>query len=69
MGALFAGSECVIEKTRARHDAYNSVYAGELIGVEEEKNQLYDIQQSVYRDCVPRLQLSVRKMSHMSSRN
>ena len=28
MGALFAGSECVIEKTRARHDAYNSVYAG-----------------------------------------
>lgn len=29
MGALFAGSECVIEKARARHDAYNSVYAGE----------------------------------------
>ena len=28
MGALFAGSECVIEKARARHDAYNSVYAG-----------------------------------------
>lgn len=30
MGALFAGSECVIEKARARHDAYNSVYAGQF---------------------------------------
>lgn len=28
MGALFAGSECVIEKMRAKHDRYNSVYAG-----------------------------------------
>lgn len=28
MGALFAGSECVIEKYRAKHDAYNSIYAG-----------------------------------------
>ena len=28
MGALFAGSECVIEKARARHDAWNAVYAG-----------------------------------------
>lgn len=28
MGALFAGSECVIEKYRAKHDSYNSVYAG-----------------------------------------
>lgn len=28
MGALFAGSECVIEKMRAKHDIYNSVYAG-----------------------------------------
>lgn len=30
MGALFAGSECVIEKTRAKHDMYNSIYAGEI---------------------------------------
>lgn len=30
MGALFAGSECVIEKARAKHDMYNSIYAGEL---------------------------------------
>lgn len=28
MGALFAGSECLIEKSRAKHDSYNSVYAG-----------------------------------------
>ena len=28
MGALFAGTECVIEKARAKHDARNSVYAG-----------------------------------------
>lgn len=28
MGALFSGSECVIEKARAKHDLYNSVYAG-----------------------------------------
>ena len=28
MGALFAGSECVIEKARAKHDIYNAVYAG-----------------------------------------
>ena len=28
VGALFAGSECVIEKQRAKHDIYNSVYAG-----------------------------------------
>ncbi|KAK9852835.1 hypothetical protein WJX84_011726 [Apatococcus fuscideae] len=32
MGALFAGSECVIEKTRAKHDIYNSVYAGCFTG-------------------------------------
>jgi import inner membrane translocase subunit TIM22 len=25
---MFAGSECVIEKFRAKHDIYNSVYAG-----------------------------------------
>ena len=31
MGALFAGSECVIEKTRAKHDMYNSIYAGKWI--------------------------------------
>lgn len=28
MGALFAGSECVIEKARAKHDRWNSIYAG-----------------------------------------
>ncbi|KAK9824300.1 hypothetical protein WJX72_009265 [[Myrmecia] bisecta] len=28
MGALFAGSECVVEKMRAKHDIWNSVYAG-----------------------------------------
>jgi import inner membrane translocase subunit TIM22 len=28
MGALFAGAECVVEKARARHDAWNAVYAG-----------------------------------------
>ncbi|CAL8467138.1 g6674 [Coccomyxa elongata] len=28
VGALFAGSECVIEKIRAKHDIYNAVYAG-----------------------------------------
>lgn len=28
MGALFAGSECVIESLRAKHDARNSIYAG-----------------------------------------
>lgn len=28
MGALFAGTECVIERYRATHDACNSVYAG-----------------------------------------
>ncbi|KAK9834968.1 hypothetical protein WJX81_000280 [Elliptochloris bilobata] len=28
VGALFAGSECVVEKVRAKHDIYNSVYAG-----------------------------------------
>jgi import inner membrane translocase subunit TIM22 len=32
MGALFAGSECVIEKARARHDMMNSVYAGCFTG-------------------------------------
>ena len=32
MGALYAGSECVIEKMRARHDIYNSVYAGCFAG-------------------------------------
>lgn len=32
MGALFAGSECVIEKMRAKHDVYNSVYAGCVTG-------------------------------------
>lgn len=28
MGALFAGSECLIESYRGRHDSLNSVYAG-----------------------------------------
>lgn len=28
MGALFAGSECVIESYRGRHDSMNSIYAG-----------------------------------------
>ena len=32
MGAVFAGSECVIEKSRAQHDIYNSVYAGCVTG-------------------------------------
>ena len=32
VGALYAGSECVIEKMRARHDIYNSVYAGCFAG-------------------------------------
>lgn len=41
MGALFAGSECVIEKTRARHDAYNSVYAGTLIQVEDSTQECF----------------------------
>ena len=34
MGALFAGSECVIEKARAKHDMYNSIYAGTSLRVE-----------------------------------
>jgi len=32
MGSLFAGSECVIEKARAKHDMYNSIYAGCFAG-------------------------------------
>lgn len=32
MGAMFAGSECVVEKIRAKHDIYNSGYAGCLTG-------------------------------------
>jgi mitochondrial import inner membrane translocase subunit TIM22 len=32
MGALFAGSECAVEKMRAKHDIYNSVYAGCFTG-------------------------------------
>ncbi|DBB07737.1 TPA: hypothetical protein ACH3X3_009158 [Trebouxia sp. C0006] len=32
VGALFAGSECVIEKMRAKHDIYNSMYAGCFAG-------------------------------------
>ena len=32
MGAMFAGSECVIEKMRAKHDIYNSVGAGCFAG-------------------------------------
>ena len=28
MGALFAGTECVIESYRAKHDGRNSIYAG-----------------------------------------
>ena len=28
MGALFSGSECVIETYRARHDMWNSIYGG-----------------------------------------
>ena len=31
-GALYAGSECVVEQTRARHDIYNSAYAGCFTG-------------------------------------
>ncbi|CAM9735951.1 unnamed protein product, partial [Choristocarpus tenellus] len=30
--AIFMGSECVIEKLRAKHDMMNSVYAGCLTG-------------------------------------
>ena len=32
MGAMFAGSECVVEKYRAKHDIYNSAYAGCFTG-------------------------------------
>ena len=32
-GALYSGSECVIEQTRAKHDIYNSAYAGCFTGV------------------------------------
>lgn len=32
VGALYSGSECVIEKTRAKHDIYNTVYAGCFTG-------------------------------------
>lgn len=32
MGALYSGSECVIEKARAKHDIYNSAYAGCFTG-------------------------------------
>ena len=32
MGFLFAGSECVIEKWRAKTDIYNSVSAGCVTG-------------------------------------
>jgi len=28
VGLLFAGSECIVEKTRAKHDLRNSLYAG-----------------------------------------
>lgn len=28
MGALFAGSECLIESYRAKHDSRNGIYAG-----------------------------------------
>jgi len=28
MGALFAGTECLIESYRGRHDERNSIYAG-----------------------------------------
>ena len=31
-GALYSGSECVIEQTRAKHDIYNSAYAGCFTG-------------------------------------
>ena len=31
-GALYTGSECVIEQTRARHDIYNTAYAGCFTG-------------------------------------
>lgn len=39
MGALFAGSECVIEKARAKHDIYNAVYAGAPIRRGEERRE------------------------------
>lgn len=32
VGLLFAGSECVIETYRAKHDMYNSAYAGCFTG-------------------------------------
>mmetsp|Transcript_10144 Transcript_10144/g.30425 ORF Transcript_10144/g.30425 Transcript_10144/m.30425 type:complete len:191 (+) Transcript_10144:366-938(+) len=32
MGAMFAGSECVVEKMRAKHDIYNAAYAGCFTG-------------------------------------
>lgn len=32
VGALFAGSECMVEKHRAKHDMYNSAYAGCFTG-------------------------------------
>ena len=31
-GALYSGSECVFEQTRAKHDIYNSAYAGCFTG-------------------------------------
>lgn len=43
MGALFAGSECVIEKARAKHDIYNAVYAGEFERREESRVRERDI--------------------------
>lgn len=32
MGFMFSGSECVVEKWRAKHDLYNSAYAGCFTG-------------------------------------
>ena len=32
MGALFAGSECLVEQHRAKSDMWNSVYAGCFTG-------------------------------------
>jgi len=32
MGAIFSGTECLIEKARARHDATNTVVAGCVTG-------------------------------------
>lgn len=32
MGLLFSGTECVIEKYRAKHDKWNAIYSGCVVG-------------------------------------